>query len=64
MHHVGWVHFDDEDEAMGVHVQMPLPALDLFGATPVGLTLWLSMIPALGWACRPRATRSCLCNRA
>jgi hypothetical protein len=63
--HAGRRHHHPQPEASRIDEEMALAPVDMFGfiipVVPpfaVVLTDWLSMIPALGWRCRPAATRT------
>ena len=63
---VCFTHKGLEDKAFGIHDHMPFASLDLFAPVvaacapfSVVLTDWLSILPALGVACRPSFCRSC-----
>jgi hypothetical protein len=62
---IGGVNEDTEQEAGGIDPDMALAALDLLGSVvaarppfSVVLTLWVSMIAAVGLASRPSVSRS------
>jgi hypothetical protein len=62
---IGGMDEDTEQEAGGIDPDMALAALDLFGGIvatrppfSVVLTLWVSMMTAVGLASRPSVSRS------
>ena len=68
--HLGWMHEGVQQQALGVYEDMALLAFDLLARIEAGrvdlrppfsapLTLWLSMMAAVGLGSRPAWARHC-----